>query len=247
MPAMKRANSGFASYLTQEGTGKKRQRRPVSTAVTRQLPSQNAASFTTGGQVGGFPSRSKVITLKFVREFTLNPALGGIPVEHVFRGNSLYDPDFTGAGGQPYGHDQWATIYASYIVLRSRIRVTAKPSVQPTLAAQWGIYISKDQAAAGSDLPSVLEKNTSTSSYNTFASNPPQIARASVDVAKMYSVKDLLDDTTFQAGVAANPSAIPFFHVWACGINGSNPDSCDFLAEMEFDCIYLNPLTPAPS
>jgi len=247
---MKRSNSAnkrIASFLNQTGTGKKRQRVGVSTSIARQLPTTNAASFTSGGQVGGFPSRSKVITLKFVREFTLNPALGGIPVEHVFRGNSLYDPDFTGAGGQPYGHDQWATIYASYIVLRSRIRVTAKPSVQPTLAAQWGIYISKDQAAAGSDLPSVLEKNTSTSSYNTFASNPPQIARASVDVAKMYAVKDLADDTTFQAGTGASPSAIPFYHVWASGIQASNPDSCDFLAEMEFDCFYLNPLTPAPS
>jgi len=243
---MKRAYSGFGAGLTQEGTGKKRQRRAVST-IPRQLPSSNAASFSSGGQVGGFPSRTKVITLKFAREFTLNPAVGGIPVEYIFRGNSLYDPDYTGVGGQPYGHDQWSTIYASYIVLRSRIRVTCKPDVAVTTAGQWGIYISKDSTVAGTDIPSVLEKNTSTSSYHTMHGTPTQIARASVDVAKMYSVKDLMDDTTFQAGVGASPSAIPFFHVWMAGISANNPDIAQFLAELEFDCMYLNPLTPAVS
>lgn len=32
---------------------------------------------------------------------------------HVFRGNGLYDPDYTGVGVQPYGYDQWVAVYGT--------------------------------------------------------------------------------------------------------------------------------------
>jgi hypothetical protein len=41
----------------------------------------------------------------------------------VFRGNDVFDPDFTGSGAQPYNFDDWATQYNRFRVLGSRIRV----------------------------------------------------------------------------------------------------------------------------
>lgn len=35
---------------------------------------------------------------------------------YVFRANSLYDPDYTSVGGQPYMYDQLAAIYNRYRV-----------------------------------------------------------------------------------------------------------------------------------
>lgn len=43
----------------------------------------------------------------------------------VFRGNSIFDPDFSGGGHQPLGHDQWANFYRRYRVLGSKIIVRA--------------------------------------------------------------------------------------------------------------------------
>lgn len=43
---------------------------------------------------------------------------GSISTDQVFRLNSLYDPDFTGGGHQPYGRDTLATIYNRYRVHR---------------------------------------------------------------------------------------------------------------------------------
>lgn len=43
---------------------------------------------------------------------------------YVFRGNSLYDPDYTATGGQPLSFDQWAQFYNYYKVHGSKIRVT---------------------------------------------------------------------------------------------------------------------------
>ena len=43
---------------------------------------------------------------------------------HVYRGNSLNDPDLTGGGHQPMGHDQWAAFYRRYRVLACYIEYT---------------------------------------------------------------------------------------------------------------------------
>lgn len=55
---------------------------------------------------------------------TLNAA-GSYTAYYVFRGNSPYDPDYTGVGSQPYGFDQLCTaqMYANYSTPASSIRV----------------------------------------------------------------------------------------------------------------------------
>jgi len=45
--------------------------------------------------------------------------------QYTFRGNSVYDPDYTNVGHQPYYRDQLAAIYGRYRVYGSRITVTA--------------------------------------------------------------------------------------------------------------------------
>jgi len=43
---------------------------------------------------------------------------------NVYRANSLFDPDFTGGGGQPLGRDQWAAFYRRYRVLACHVEWT---------------------------------------------------------------------------------------------------------------------------
>ena len=40
-----------------------------------------------------------------------------------FRLNSIFDPDYTGGGHQPRGHDQWASIYSKYCVIGAKVKV----------------------------------------------------------------------------------------------------------------------------
>jgi len=37
-------------------------------------------------------------------------------LHYAFRASSCFDPDFTGAGHQPRGFDQWKLLYNMYIV-----------------------------------------------------------------------------------------------------------------------------------
>jgi hypothetical protein len=75
--------------------------------------------------------------LKYAETFRiLNAAATG---QQIFRGNSCYDPDQTGVGGQPMGFDQFAIFYNKYRVRASTltfnlirtsesVRITITPS-----------------------------------------------------------------------------------------------------------------------
>lgn len=45
--------------------------------------------------------------------------------QHLYRLCSIFDPDLTGVGHQPIGHDQWATFYGRYRVLGCAYEIKA--------------------------------------------------------------------------------------------------------------------------
>lgn len=69
----------------------------------------------------GFPNQM-FVKLEYSDKITLDCISGSI-ASYVFRGNSLYDPDYTGTGHQPYYHDQLIAIYRKYTVIGSKCAV----------------------------------------------------------------------------------------------------------------------------
>ena len=67
----------------------------------------------------------KPVTTKLVYTDTvLLSSTGSVAfTTHTFRANSVFDPDWTGAGHQPTRFDQLAALYQRYEVLKSKIRV----------------------------------------------------------------------------------------------------------------------------
>lgn len=53
---------------------------------------------------------------------------------HRFRLNSVYDPDHTGTGEQPYQYDQLTAIYTKYIVRAAHVEVTFN---EPSNSGLW--------------------------------------------------------------------------------------------------------------
>lgn len=49
---------------------------------------------------------------------------GAGPVTHQYRINSIYDPDLSGGGHQPLGHDQLQTLYLRYVVRGMSYHIT---------------------------------------------------------------------------------------------------------------------------
>lgn len=67
----------------------------------------------------GMPERM-FVKLKYCDEVQFTSGIVS-ELSQVYRGNSIFDPDFTGAGHQPLGHDQWAGFYKRYRVVACAI------------------------------------------------------------------------------------------------------------------------------
>jgi hypothetical protein len=102
--------------------GKKKPRRDVKTSVA-----EISTQFQQIGSAWSNPL-SQWAKYKFIYRdsgFTGDTTAGnGLQCLQQFRGNSCFDPDYTGVGVQPYGWDQIAAIYGRYRVVSSKITVT---------------------------------------------------------------------------------------------------------------------------
>lgn len=67
----------------------------------------------------GLPSEYRM-KMRYVESVSIVAATGALAI-YQWRTNSLFDPNFTGTGHQPYGFDQMKTYYSSYLVTSSVI------------------------------------------------------------------------------------------------------------------------------
>lgn len=73
------------------------------------------------------------VQLRYNRYQSINAAS---PQVSVYRGNSVFDPDFSGVGSQPMGHDQWSAFYRRYRVIAAKIIVKFSSMAASTTGVQ---------------------------------------------------------------------------------------------------------------
>lgn len=84
----------------------------------------------------------------YVEQLQLTPVAGNSYAAYTFRTNSLYDPNYTSGGHQPYGYDSLALQYTRYLVYKSTIRVEGWVSAPPQEPPNWlAVYQSRNSAA----------------------------------------------------------------------------------------------------
>jgi len=71
----------------------------------------------------GFPD-ALITNIQYCETVSLVPTVGAPCPSYGFRLTSLFDPDFSGIGTQPYFFDQLAAVYDRYKVLGAKISVT---------------------------------------------------------------------------------------------------------------------------
>lgn len=148
---------------------------------------------------------SQLITLAYAGALTRNQ----------FRMNSIFDPDYSGVGHQPMGHDELAVLYNKYrvrgckyhlmfsntdqnyqaeVVVQHRPNTVLSGSFQDALESPYRQY--KVLGAEGSGVRSI-------SGYH--------------DVAKVYgSKKSVINtDDSFWANVGANPNSTTYMNIYA--------------------------------
>ncbi len=130
-------------------------------------------------------------------------------ITQQFRGNSCFDPDYTGTGHQPLGFDQFMALYASYRVMSFKItvRLASEASVSydniPLMLAVWvrpndtTVFTNGDTCAENAGGCLLVNKFTSPVTYTMEVSCP-----------KLFGIteREYIADDQFQGDAAANPT-----------------------------------------
>lgn len=143
-----------------------------------------------------------------------------------FRGNSLFDPDFTGAGTQPYGYDQWSPFYQYYRVTGSSINVLA---IGPQFDAGnnqncilFGCYPHPTAVNTPASLLQSLERPYRKWKMSV-GSSSAKVIKAYMSTAKIFGETkvSVTSEDNYQATTSANPATQWLWTVFAATADGS--------------------------
>lgn len=166
---------------------------------------------------------------------------------YVFRGNSVFDPDFTSTGGQPANYDDWAALYGNYRVWGSTITIHLLTSTASTEPISWvmaprhastALTSSTFYDAASMPYAKVKLQNI----YRTGAKDAS--FRSTMSSAKFLGLSraefEGKDDTT--AAVGANPGLPWYWHVTAINVDSSVTSEVAIQVEIVYDVEFFNRL-----
>jgi len=219
------------------GSGRRHESSTLNIGKTKALTVSKAPNKVTGA------SDIQLVKLRYSSTLVDFTASIGY-YAHVFRLNSLFDPDYTGVGAQPLGFDQWAALYGSYRVIRASAKLTAAASVSQAIPMVMGFYPSTD-ATTESIIDNAMQKPRS--SYQVVS----WVGTNKNTVKRSYPLHAILGLTAEQyrtqpetaATVSANPGTPVYLTLFAFNLNGtwsasasSNPT---LVFELEFEVEFF--------
>ena len=180
-----------------------------------------------------FPAVEKY-QLRYADTIAINAGVGAA-ASYLFRANSIYDPDQTGIGHQPYGHDQLNEIYNHYCVDSATITVTAT-----NFAGIFGVSVT-DNAVVSSGFNTVKEQQATSMQVVTHVSHTqPLTLKKRYDRFGSFPVYK--DTSSF---MGANPAEEAYFQIWCTGTDaGIDPGNATFLVTITYNvtCYELKDL-----
>ncbi len=187
------------------------------------------------------PVPSRFITkMKYVSFGSLTSGTAGVVGgQYVFRLNSVYDPDQTGAGHQPYGFDQLAALYGKYLVRRVDVTIVfsnpsadgAAPcmSLTPANSGPFGMAGLTAEAVAEKPQCRVGLLNNTGSQRITW--------KVSFDIAKIEGLSKIqyeAETGNYGASISANPSLTPYVAVALADVTQTGGLTVQFGVELNY-------------
>jgi len=149
-----------------------------------------------------FPSRATAL-LRYNETIEIAPTTG-VSGHYLFRANSIFDPNFTGTGHQPYGHDTYQAIYNHYKVNYATIVIVPVENDDGMI----GCTITDDSTVNVSFDNCKEVKNTVMKAMG--ANGTPE------KIVQYYNKNQVFEENADGCGAnfGANPTEQAFFDVW---------------------------------
>ncbi len=175
-------------------------------------------------------------------QLNMNP--GAVVGNHVFRLNSIYDPDVSLTGHQVMGFDQLAALYDHYQVLGCKARITFQ-NTDGSDHMICGAYISDTSVpiAPASTADEVLENPcVKWRKVAAPAQSSPTMARFTVTVNPAKWLGRAVTDNDLRGSGTSNPSELCFLMLFAYGTAGT-PDlqGVKISVQLDYYCRWSEP------
>lgn len=182
-----------------------------------------------------FP-KSMITKHRYVTTQSLSPSIAAIS-SYQFRGNSIYDPDYTSVGHQPLGFDQYAGLYEHFTILSSKITVNAATTGIPVV-----IGITKDSdATLTTHYDTIQEQPDTVWKVNTSGSSVTRLS-TKTSMKKWFNRKNIKDDSTLRGNDGADPTEVMFYHLWVKALDASAaPSATNCNVTIEYVALWSEP------
>jgi len=172
-------------------------------------------------------------------------------ITHKFRANSLYDPDYTGTGHQPYGFDQYHLLYKENRVLNAKLSITkTNTAITDNIPGFIGIIVSPDVTTPTfSDASHFIEMAKSqgwpVKSTGSFHETLDDAFRTLLSAN--WNAKQRFgpgaDEESQRGSATSGPPSEQYFIIVAYCIQGANnPAPMSLSVDIEFDALFMKPL-----
>lgn len=178
-----------------------------------------------------------ITKMKYADRYAVVTLATGITAAYLFNLNSVYDPDRTGLGHQPWGRDQLAALYHRYRVFAVSWRVTFFATNASTTFTV--VPLNNEQSTAGQSLsatreqPRAISKLSSVDRPTTF-SGRITLSRLNGQTSAQYKAGD-----RFQALADSNPAELMTLQVCANSFTASN---YPFEIQLTYHTEWFDPL-----
>jgi hypothetical protein len=181
----------------------------------------------------GVPPSMKV-RMRYADSYTHTHTSGALQT-WLFRGNSVYDSDYTYTGHQPSGFDELAAFYQYYRVEASRIDVHTSSFTAdiPQIVCVRPVREIESQSNWSAPVESTR------SVYGTLATNaiPTQELKNFASSKSLYSGQSSIDQD-FGALVTTNPAKVWYWEITTQTCNKASTASLILTVFIEYDVIF---------
>lgn len=183
----------------------------------------------------GFPDSYSTV-LRYADTIVINP--GATIGQYTFRGNSLFDPDYTGTGHQPMYFDQLAAIYGKYRVYSCTFHVSVATAA--TVAAQVVIIPNSDVLAFATPYAALEHPRASVLPIVGVSGIQTQSRSYKMTTRQILGLTNTqMQDADYSALVSANPVQIWYFILHASEPGGGNVHTVNTVT-LDFECEFFD-------
>ena len=177
----------------------------------------------------------------------VNPGVGGVVNTQVYSLSSLFDPDVTGGGHQPMGHDQLAALFERYQVWKVDFKVvfTNDDTSNPIMV---GYRVNDTSTGVSSAQETIENGNCEWSVLSPKGGMDRCVFKGSIHIPQVHGVsyKQYMSNDDYGANFGSNPVEQAYLHLFADGL-GTDTSTASFTIQMQMHSKIMGSLLTGTS